>query len=713
VSDGNSEENDDESRLESTLESAIEDEQTHVATGKFKAAPRPTDSSKPPTTFETLPRSVPRPPSLRVPKVTPVPPEPLGLSGGPRSIGRGGARSVPEPPRPRTPSNRPPAPHAAEASDTTDTTAVPAARASVPDDAPTIPGSLRHLVDDDVDLAVSSGPPGIPLLVSTTTEHDAAEERRRREAARERRGLQRKGKRPTVRIPDDTVAGTEASDTTTGPDISWSSLTGDDLDQFHDEHDDAPDHDPVGSSAVDDGAREGASIGSAESDGDLHDEPTRELASGDALAPRGSITIGEVEPAAASQPIPAARRSAPVMVDEEAIIILRPLELTSDMPPVPSASNPGLAMPLEKELASEDEELEEIEPERMSLPGDILTGQRRTEPRPPPLPPARSGSTAPAPPSSPAAVKPATVSDPRLAIPGPLPVPMAPPSLPSPVSEPPPRGDERGPARSLPKPPPPPTEFTSGRPKEKRPWWAEMFEDDFVRTLDNPRLRDVERDVAFIEQSLRLPPGARILDLACGNGVHAVELAARGYQLTGLDLSTTLLDMARSYNGRRNQAVNFVQADMRQLELDASFVGIYCWGASFGYFEDAANVNVIDRVVRALKPGGRFLIDLTNRDFVAPRSPSTAWFEKPGCVCMDEVRYDFLSSRLFAKRMVIFESGRAREIEYSVRLYTVNELGILLESRGLRVTEVSGHRSTRNAYFGNESPQIIILAEKA
>ncbi len=727
-----------DARLESTLESGIEDEQTHISTGKFRAASsRTSDSSKPPAAFETLPRSIPRAPSPRAPSTTPVPPEPLGLSGEPLAIGRSGVRSVPEPPRPKVPSSRPPAltgtpisvppprlpspsapplgssaagsippPHATEAE-------IPSPRASVPDDAPTLPGTLKHLMDEDMDLAAESGPPGIPLIL-TPPEADASEERRRKNAARRKRQQQRKGKRPTVRIPDDHVGGTDVAASQTSVE-SGSGATGmlgeqEALDEQDEDEvlDELDGHDePVD---VDEAHGVGGPLGRSGDDEDL-DEPTIESIEPEpthrsAPAPKiEAVTVSQRD-SFSNEPIPSARASAPVLADEQAIVLLRPIEVVSDMPPVPSASRPGLARP------PEDEDFLEIEPERMSLPGDVMTAQRRSDLRPPPLPPTRTGSTAPAPPSSPSNVKGAPVAEARLAIPGPLPVPIAPPSNFAAVSEPPPPKSEDRPARSLPKPPPPPTEFTTGRPKEKRPWWVEMFDDDFVRTLDNPKLRDVERDVAFIEQSLRLPQGSRVLDLACGNGVHAVELAARGYHLTGLDLSTTMLDMARSYNGRRSQAVSFIQADMRQLELEATFDAVYSWGASFGYFEDATNVNIIERIVRALKPGGRFLIDLTNRDFVAPRSPSTAWFEKPGCVCMDEVRYDFLSSRLFAKRMVIFESGRAREIEYSVRLYTANELGILLESRGLRVTEISGHRSTRGAYFGNESPQIIILAEK-
>ncbi|MBM4376910.1 MAG: methyltransferase domain-containing protein [Deltaproteobacteria bacterium] len=696
-----SSETEDDDRLESTQESAIEDEATYAVTGKYRAhAPgRASDAPPPPPGFDSLKRTAPRNPSLRNAAPTPVPPDPSGLSGAPISMGRPpvsarpasvpprprlasvpplpspvstGPAALSVPPRPRTPSvialeetwrpeSSAPVPPAADtAPDQTAPALTPSLAREpdgVPDDAPTVPGSFGGSLDDaDFDAPHTDGPPGIPLLLAGP-DLDNLDDRRRK--AGRRRNTNRKGKRPTVRIPVDAVHEGETSAVE-----PLEPLDADDLDD-ETTHVAAPEAPPP--------------------------------------APAGGPASSSHVPASVSafdRAILEPRPSAPIITDTQAIAMVRPIEIVSDMPPVPSASRPG--------VAATEEEIEEIEPERMSLPGDIISAARRAEaPKPPPLPPARTGSTAPAPPSSPGAARP-PVAEPRLAIPGPLPVPMAPPSAPAAAASP----ASEAPARSLPKAPPPSTDFTPGRPREKRPWFSELFEDEMVRTLDNPKLKDVERETRFIEQSFRLPQGARLLDVACGHGVHAVELAGRGYQVVAVDFSTTLLGLARTYNERRGQSVSFVQGDMRQIELDGAFDGIYSWSASFGYFDDAANLNVLERLVRALRPGGKLLLDLTNRDYVAPRTPSTAWFEKPGCVCMDEVRFDYMSSRLHAKRMVIFENGRAREVEYSVRLYTANELVGLLESVGLQVLELSGHRAHRGAYFGNESPRLIALAQK-
>ncbi len=89
------------------------------------------------------------------------------------------------------------------------------------------------------------------------------------------------------------------------------------------------------------------------------------------------------------------------------------------------------------------------------------------------------------------------------------------------------------------------------------------------------------------------------------------------------------------------------------------------------------------------------------------------WFEGDGCICMDEMRVDFITSRLRVKRMVMLDDGRTRELEYSMRLYALHELGRLLHEVGFKVIEVSGHPATPGVYLGSTSPRIIVLAEKA
>jgi SAM-dependent methyltransferase len=163
----------------------------------------------------------------------------------------------------------------------------------------------------------------------------------------------------------------------------------------------------------------------------------------------------------------------------------------------------------------------------------------------------------------------------------------------------------------------------------------------------------------------------------------------------------------------RGQRLNFLHGDMRDMAFEETFDGVYCWSTSFGYFDEEKNLNVLQRTHRALRQGGLLLLDIMNRDFVAPRQPSLVWFEGDGCVCIDEMHLDFFTSRLRVKRTAMFDDGRSREIDYSIRLYALHEVGKLLHESGFKVVEVSGHPAHRGVFFGAESARIIVLAERS
>ncbi|WP_437937743.1 methyltransferase domain-containing protein [Sorangium sp. So ce341] len=352
---------------------------------------------------------------------------------------------------------------------------------------------------------------------------------------------------------------------------------------------------------------------------------------------------------------------------------------------------------------SSEVELEEVEPELTdevrAARADAQAAHPKKPPPPPPPPPRRPRAQA--------------LASPDLATFTSVP--------PPPMSVPPPHGD---PSARISAPPAPPAakpldlEPNSGPSTEpaarrKRPWWEELFGDDFLRTLDKIDSKVVRREVDFIEERLGVEKGAVILDLACGAGGHAIEIASRGYSVVGFDLSLAMLARAADDAQDRGQKLNFLQGDMREMTFEETFDGVYCWSTSFGYFDDEKNADVLARIRRALRAGGMLLLDIVNRDYVASRQPSLVWFEGDGCVCMDEMQVDFFTSRLKVKRTVMFEDGRSREIDYSIRLYGLHELGKMLHEAGFKVTEVTGHPAHPGVFFGSESPRLIILAERS
>jgi SAM-dependent methyltransferase len=268
------------------------------------------------------------------------------------------------------------------------------------------------------------------------------------------------------------------------------------------------------------------------------------------------------------------------------------------------------------------------------------------------------------------------------------------------------------------RPPPPSSRSAEMRrveppsPPGARKWWEEMFSEEFLRAIPILSPKQLEREVRFIDEALAVARGGRILDLACGAGQHAVELAARGYDLVGFDLSQSQLDWAGGLAQERNQRLQFTYGDMRELGYNEAFDAVYSWNTSFGFFEEEKNVDVAQRVFRALRPGGRFLLDVINRDFVVAQQPGQTWFEGDGCVCIDDVAIDFITSRMKVKRTLMLTNGKNRECNYSLRIYGLHELGKILHDVGFKVLNVSGRPEMPGVFFGASSPRVIILAVK-
>jgi SAM-dependent methyltransferase len=276
------------------------------------------------------------------------------------------------------------------------------------------------------------------------------------------------------------------------------------------------------------------------------------------------------------------------------------------------------------------------------------------------------------------------------------------------------RQPEVQPRRRLPKRPAPRTSFTdgSGADERRRHWWEELWSDDFLRTELPQPPEALQRQVDFIDASLALERGGVVLDLACGGGAYSVELARRGYNAVGYDLSELQLERAKALAKQHGQKVNFLQGDAREMSFDSAFDGVLCWDSSFGYFEEERNAALLSNVFRALKPGGGFLLDVANRDYVLRHQPMQSWFEGEGCVCMDDTYIDFITSRLSVKRTVMLDDGRNREWLYSLRLYSLHEVGKMLHEVGFKVVQVSGDVTTRGAFLGGYSPRLIVLAVK-
>jgi SAM-dependent methyltransferase len=247
------------------------------------------------------------------------------------------------------------------------------------------------------------------------------------------------------------------------------------------------------------------------------------------------------------------------------------------------------------------------------------------------------------------------------------------------------------------------------------PDWPVAFFDDEYLEIYLPQLTEnrTALEVDFIHDALGLAAGAPVLDLACGIGRHAVGMAAHGYQVTGVDFNPRYLEIAAQGADRAGVRVRWMMGDMRTLQFDREFEGVYSYFTSFGYYNDVENDRILGRIAASLRPGGRFLIDMANRDRVLTHPQQRTWTPREdGGLLMEEVSLDLVTSRVTSRQILIQPQSGSRVVkEFDLRVYTCAELSALLDRHGLKVREAWG--GPDRSVYSTESRRLILLAERS
>jgi SAM-dependent methyltransferase len=244
-------------------------------------------------------------------------------------------------------------------------------------------------------------------------------------------------------------------------------------------------------------------------------------------------------------------------------------------------------------------------------------------------------------------------------------------------------------------------------------WYREFFDDLYLRVyqpLEAPE--QVRREVDFIVKALDLPAGAKVLDLCCGQGRHSLELARRGFQVVGVDLSEALLYAARKRAESEGLSVTFLHCDMREIDFADEFDAVINMFTSFGYLEsEAEDEKVLGKVAQALKSGGKFLLDVVNRDRLVRDFQAREWHAADeGWLVLEERTFDHLSGRMETRWVCVARDGVRYERLSSVRLYTTSELRTMLERAGLKVTNLFGDYD--GSPYSWDSQRLIVVACK-
>ena len=242
-------------------------------------------------------------------------------------------------------------------------------------------------------------------------------------------------------------------------------------------------------------------------------------------------------------------------------------------------------------------------------------------------------------------------------------------------------------------------------------WWKDFFTGltlDLWRAVIRQEQTHAEAD--FLQTNLRLPPLANVLDVPCGNGRLSLELAARGFQLTGVDISEGFLEEARSAAAKLQLKITFEHREMRDLPWQGGFDGVFCFGNSFGFLDDDGNADFLKAIYHVLKPGRRFVLDAASvAENILPKFQERSETQIGDIIFKEENRYDHILSRLDTEYTFI-RNGKVEQRFGSHRIYTYRELCRLLETVGFVVTETYGSLSQEPFKFGSQ--QLFVVATK-
>lgn len=243
-------------------------------------------------------------------------------------------------------------------------------------------------------------------------------------------------------------------------------------------------------------------------------------------------------------------------------------------------------------------------------------------------------------------------------------------------------------------------------------WWENFFDPDWKRFSFDAICPELTRkQVSFITDVMGFKKDDRILDLCCGIGRHALELSRRGFaRITGQDLTQEYLDEAITRAKKEGLNANFIQGDMRELPFEAEFDAIYNYHTSFGYFEsETDNGKVIASVARALRSGGRFLLDTVNRDWIVRNFTSHTWHGKPPNYILERNRFDLATSTHHGEWTFV-GGGKTKTRSMRLRMYSLHEMICLLERNGLVFKEAWGNMEKEPLTWDHH--RLIVLAVK-
>ncbi|HVD87127.1 MAG TPA: class I SAM-dependent methyltransferase [Solirubrobacterales bacterium] len=222
-------------------------------------------------------------------------------------------------------------------------------------------------------------------------------------------------------------------------------------------------------------------------------------------------------------------------------------------------------------------------------------------------------------------------------------------------------------------------------------WYATAFDGMSAEMAWTER---TEGEIKRALTMLRPHGGERILDLACGTGRHSLELVRQGFSVVGVEISQELVEIAHRDAEEQGLEATFIQGDLRTLDFEDEFdIVLNLNDGAVGYFEtEEENHRTFEVISRALKQGGRNLIQVPNVLYARAHLPQRSWIPSSSMVELVEHRWNksdrYMEGAMIPLRFGEVLEGLDKRIEFRQRLYTVDELRDVYASVGMTLERV-------------------------
>lgn len=250
-------------------------------------------------------------------------------------------------------------------------------------------------------------------------------------------------------------------------------------------------------------------------------------------------------------------------------------------------------------------------------------------------------------------------------------------------------------------------------------WYEELFENYAKKYDQEVFTQGTMGECDFIEAEIGYDKSLKVLDIGCGTGRHSIELAKRGYNVTGIDLSESQIERAREKAKQERAGVDFLKGDARKLPFEDEFdlAIMFCEGGFCLMETDEMNFAILKSAAGALKDSGKLIFTTLNGLFPLHHSMEKfyAAANKEGqAVCMDN-RFDLMTFRDHNVTIVVDDLGNEKELISNERYYVPCEITWQLKTIGFKKIDIFGAKLgafSRDDMLTTEDFEMLVIAEK-